>query len=60
MDYLSNCYPPSFPDGLDIEIFYKNVLFAAHENCKNIEQREHVTPWIRESGLFSIGVLKIK
>ncbi len=58
--YLSNCYPPSFPDGLDIEIFYKNVLFIAHEKCKSIEQREHVTPWIRESGLFSIGVLKNK
>ena len=29
-DYISNCNPPSFPDGLDLEIFTKQVLFNTH------------------------------
>ena len=44
-DYLSNCFPPSFPDGLDFEIFTKTILFEANKICKNPEEREHVTPW---------------
>ena len=48
-DYLSNCFPPSFPDGLDFEIFRKTILFEANKICKNPEEREHVTPWIRNN-----------
>ena len=58
VDYLSNCYPPTFPDGLDVEIFTKESLLLANEKAKKSYQREHVTPWIRESGLFKVGVLK--
>ena len=29
VDYLSNCFPPTFPDGLDIEIFNRKSLEEA-------------------------------
>ena len=58
VDYLSNCYPPTFPDGLDIEIFTRESLLISGEKCKNVFQREHVTIWIRESGEFKVGVYK--
>lgn len=57
-DYLSNCFPPSFPDGLDVEIFKKKVLFKAHQECQDLSFREHVTPWIREQNRFKVGTFK--
>jgi spore coat polysaccharide biosynthesis protein SpsF (cytidylyltransferase family) len=33
-DYLSNTYPPSFPDGLDIEIFKAKALKDAWKSTK--------------------------
>ncbi len=60
VDYLSNCYPPSLPDGLDLEIFSKDALEIAHKECKDSSGREHVTSWIRESGKFKIGSLFYK
>ena len=57
-DYHSNCYPPTFPDGLDTEIFKKSVLFEAHKNAKDPSDREHVTPWIRNCGLYKITTKK--
>ena len=58
VDYLSNCYPPNLPDGLDLEIFSKEALILAHENCHDLNMREHVTPWIRNSKKFKVGSLK--
>ena len=56
VDYLSNCVPSTYPDGLDVEIFTKDALMLAHEQCLKIQQREHVTPWIRDSGYFRVAV----
>lgn len=51
-DYFSNIAPPTFPDGLDIEVFTLKALEqAALETCKNFD-REHVTPYLRESVHF--------
>ena len=55
VDYLSNCIQPTYPDGLDIEIFTRQALLLANEQCTDNAQREHVTPWIRESGHFRLG-----
>lgn len=52
VDYFSNTAPPTFPDGLDIEIFTFVALDkAAHETSKPYDH-EHVTPYLRESGRF--------
>ena len=48
-DYCSNINPRTFPDGLDVEIFSMKVLENAHRNASEPYDREHVTPFIRES-----------
>ena len=53
VDYASNINPPTFPDGLDSEIFTFKALETAMCQAKSPEQREHVTPYITESGKFS-------
>ena len=55
VDYLSNCITPTYPDGLDIEVFTRDSLLRSQQECVDSEQREHVTPWIRESGNFKLG-----
>src|SRR4249919_1798097 len=51
-DYLSNVAPPSYPDGLDLEIFSARALATAASEAQAPAEREHVTPYLRESGLF--------
>lgn len=53
VDYCSNIAPPTFPDGLDVEVFsFRALERAAHEANKPME-REHVTPFLRQSPLFT-------
>ena len=59
-DYISNAYPPTFPDGLDIEVFSKKLLEETHFKCKNSLFREHVTPWMRENSLIKKGTFESK
>jgi len=54
MDYVSNTIDPTFPDGLDVEVFSFDVLKRAWKNAVSNYEREHVTPYIKESGKFSI------
>ena len=51
-DYVSNVSPPTFPDGLDIEVFTFACLEKAHNQATEVIDREHVTPYIRSSGEF--------
>ncbi len=49
-DYATNTLPPTFPDGLDVEIFnYKTLHNAWKASRKNKRFREHVTTHIREN-----------
>lgn len=57
LDYLANALPPSYPDGLDTEVFTFNALKYAAENAELALDREHVTGFIVRSGLFRIGNL---
>ena len=57
-DYVSNCIPSTFPDGLDVEVFKFKYLEQALKNTQKIFDKEHVTPYLRDSGKFSIGTLK--
>ena len=45
-DYCSNVNPPTFPDGLDVEIFNIDVLEKAYLNAINPKHREHVTTYM--------------
>lgn len=53
VDYASNKAPPTFPNGVDAEVFTFKSLEAAWNQTKVPRDREHVTPFIRESGNFS-------
>jgi glutamate-1-semialdehyde 2,1-aminomutase len=53
VDYLSNMDPHTFPDGLDIEVMSFSSLERAFREATSNYDREHVTPYIRNSGLFS-------
>jgi glutamate-1-semialdehyde 2,1-aminomutase len=55
--YLSNSAPPVFPDGLDVEIFSFAALEEAAQYAIKTAEREHVTPYIRNSGRFKTGNL---
>lgn len=42
-DYAANTHPPTYPDGLDAEVFTFEVLQRAWRNATLITEREHVT-----------------
>ena len=46
VDYYSNTLQPTFPEGLDIELFTFEALQRAHECAALSSEREHVTPYI--------------
>jgi glutamate-1-semialdehyde 2,1-aminomutase len=52
VDYTSNTNPPTYPDGLDTEVFSFSALEAAWSEAKSTHEREHVTPYIRDSARF--------
>ncbi|MDH5181577.1 MAG: aminotransferase class III-fold pyridoxal phosphate-dependent enzyme [Gammaproteobacteria bacterium] len=53
IDYLTNVITPTYPDGLDIEIFTFSALEEANNKASTDFDREHVTPYIRNSGEYS-------
>ena len=46
-DYASNTDPPTYPDGLDVEVFSFAVLARTWQEAALPSEREHVTPYIR-------------
>jgi spore coat polysaccharide biosynthesis protein SpsF (cytidylyltransferase family) len=46
VDYASNAIPPSFPDGLDVEVFNFKSLSKAYKNAKSDYDKEHVNPYM--------------
>jgi glutamate-1-semialdehyde 2,1-aminomutase len=55
-DYVSNTLHPTFPDGLDVEIFRFSALEQAWNEAHLPSQREHVTTFIYGNPhLFRIG-----
>lgn len=57
-DYSSNCWDPSYPDGLDAEVVNFSTLQLLAENARTPTEREHVTYFIRRHPQrFKIGQL---
>jgi glutamate-1-semialdehyde 2,1-aminomutase len=52
VDYASNIAPATFPDGVDTEVFSFSTLTATWQDATQLREREHVTPYMRESGRF--------
>jgi glutamate-1-semialdehyde 2,1-aminomutase len=57
VDYFSNTNPPSFPDGLDTEVFLASALAQAASEATKPFDREHVTPYLREPGRFRCAAM---
>ena len=53
VDYFSNVDPASYPDGLDIEVMSFESIKRANNETDSDFDREHVTPYIRNSDSFS-------
>ena len=51
-DYVSNTLSPTFPDGLDIEVFKFIALSKAWHEASSRFDREHVTPYIKQADGF--------
>jgi len=46
IDYCSNTLKPTYPEGIDIEVFKLDALKAAYSSAVTASDREHVTPFI--------------
>jgi glutamate-1-semialdehyde aminotransferase/spore coat polysaccharide biosynthesis protein SpsF (cytidylyltransferase family) len=60
-DYASNITERTFPDGLDVEVFTKNLLMEANEKSLDSFSREHVTTYmhgLRKDKIYSKKVKK--
>jgi spore coat polysaccharide biosynthesis protein SpsF len=55
-DYVCNDQPPTYPDGLDVEVFRHDALARAWREARLPSEREHVTPYIwKQPELFHLG-----
>jgi spore coat polysaccharide biosynthesis protein SpsF len=55
-DYVSNTLRPTYPDGLDTEVFDIAALERAWKNASLKSEREHVTPFIwKHPDLFRLA-----
>lgn len=59
VDYCSNTLSPTFPEGIDIEVFTVGALETAFKEAKLHSELEHVTPYIwKHPEKFTILELK--
>ncbi|MEN9558543.1 MAG: hypothetical protein RL141_912 [Candidatus Parcubacteria bacterium] len=55
-DYVSNVRPPTFPDGMDVEVFTREALEVSGREACLPSEREHVTAFIAtHPQQFTIG-----
>jgi spore coat polysaccharide biosynthesis protein SpsF (cytidylyltransferase family) len=54
VDYLSNILENTYPIGMHVEIFSYSALELAYREATDPMEREHVTPYIYNSGKFRL------
>lgn len=52
VDYTSNTLQYTYPDGMDVEVFSFDALARANKEAEKKLEREHVTPYIKNSDTF--------
>ncbi len=61
VEYMSNTLKPTFPDGMDVEVFTFAALEKAWKDSKIQSEREHVTPYIwKNSSYFDQTIFTCK
>ena len=58
VDYFSNVMPPTYPDGLDIEVCALPALERAARETATPFDHEHVTPYVQKSGRFKTASMQ--
>ena len=59
LDFITNVFPPSWPDGLDITIFSIKTLLKTNKYASLNSDKEHVVPWMwKNSNLKNKNMLK--
>ena len=53
VDYCSNTNPPTYPDGLDTEVFSFRALEKSRKFAQTLHHKEHVTPILKSDKRFS-------
>ncbi|MBW4651606.1 MAG: aminotransferase class III-fold pyridoxal phosphate-dependent enzyme [Kaiparowitsia implicata GSE-PSE-MK54-09C] len=48
-DYATNTMPPTFPDGMDVEVFTFPAMVQALRDTDDAHDHEHVTPYMRNA-----------
>ena len=54
LDYYTNTNPPTFPDGLDVEVTKIDVLKKINKLNLTKSDREHVTKYLRKNNRFKV------
>lgn len=56
LDFVSNTLKPTYPEGLDVQVFSFTALERAWREGRKPSEREHVTPYIWEHpGIFRLA-----
>jgi spore coat polysaccharide biosynthesis protein SpsF (cytidylyltransferase family) len=59
LDYAANTLEPrTFPRGLDVEAMTVDTLLDADRRDRDPGTREHVTPFVRDSGRYRLGAIR--
>ena len=58
VDYVNNMTPPTFPDGMDVEVFTFEALKRCWERTTRAHDREHVSGLMRSDQTFSRAYLR--
>ena len=58
VDFFSNTDPRTFPDGLDVSVMTFDSIKRANNEAESEFDKEHVTPYIRNSKHFSKSSIK--
>ena len=56
-DYASNTLIPTYPDGMDVEVFTFAALEKAWKEANLLSEHEHVTPFIKNNSSVMGGTL---
>ena len=59
VEYVSNIDPPTFPDGLDVEVFGRRSLEDCNLCAQSDFDREHVTPFIRNGNFKKLNLKNV-
>jgi len=49
VDFVTNHFEPTYPEGLDIEVYSINALKKSWKEAKLLSEREHVFPYIQNN-----------